>query len=61
MYVAVHYGHFWEILSQNKGMNFYSCGLIFILFLKILVSKAQKSMDHLPIFKIFEIKAKLHL
>ena len=56
-----HYGHFWEILSQNWGMNFYSYGLIFVLFLKILAFNAQKSMDHLPYFEIFEIEAKLHL
>ena len=42
-------------------MNFYFCGLIFILFLKILAPKGQKSVDHLPSFEIFEIKTKLHL
>ena len=57
----LHYGHFWKILSQNCGINFYSYGLIFILFLKILASRAQKSVDHLPSFKIFEIEAKLPL
>ena len=59
--IEAHYGRFWEILSQNWGMNFYSCGVIFMLFLKILASKAEKSMDHLPSFEIFRIEAKLHL
>ena len=39
----VHYGQFRENLSQNWGMNFWSCGFIFILFLKVLTSKAQKN------------------
>ena len=41
--VLVHYSHFWEILSQNWGKNFYSCGFIFTLFLKIFAFKAQKN------------------
>ena len=50
-----------KILSQNWGMNFCSCGFIFILFLHILASKAQKTVDHVPSFEIFEIETKLHL
>ena len=42
-------------------MNFGSRGFIFILFLKILASKAQKSVDHVPSFKVFEIETKFHL
>ena len=56
-----HYGRFWEILSQKWGMNFCSCGFIFILFPKILTSKAQNTADHVPSVKIFEIETKLHL
>ena len=41
-----HYGRFSEILSQNWGMNFCSCGFIFILFLNILAAKAEKTVDH---------------
>ena len=33
-----HYGRFWEILSQNWGMNFCSCGFIFFF---ILISFTQ--------------------
>ena len=51
----------WEILSQNWGMNFCPCGFIFVLFLKILASRAQKTVDHVPSFEIFEIETKLHL
>ena len=52
---------FWEILSQNWGMNFDSSGCIFIPFLKILAFKVQKTADRLPSFGIFENKAKLQL
>ena len=58
---VTHYGRFCKILSQNWGMNFCSCGFIFILFLKILASKAQKTVDHMPSYDIFEIETKLHL
>ena len=58
---ATHYGRFWKILSQNWGMNFCSCGFIFILFLKILTSKAQNAADHVPSVEIFEIETKFHL
>ena len=47
-----------EILSQNWDMHFYSYSIIFTLFLKILASKAKKSVDRLPTFEHFEIKAK---
>ena len=57
----MHYGCFWEILSQNWGMNFDSSGCIFISFLKVLATKVHKSADHLPSFGIFEIEAKLQL
>ena len=43
------------------GMNFYFCGFIFILFLKILISKAQNNADYVPSVEIFEIEIKLHL
>ena len=56
-----HYGRFLEILSQNWGLNFHYCACIFMLFLKIFAPKAQKSVDYIPGFKIFEIEAKLHL
>ena len=56
-----HYDCFWEILSQNWGMIFYSCGVILIQVLQILASKAQKTADDLPGLKIFQIEAKLHL
>ena len=56
-----HYGQFWEILSQNWGVNFCPCGFIFILFVKIIASKAQKLVDDVPSFEIFEIETKLHL
>ena len=59
--VAAHYGRFWEILSQNWGMNFCSYDFIFILFLNILASKAQKTVNHVPSFEIFEIETKLQL
>ena len=42
-------------------MNFGVCGFIFILFLKILASKAQNTADHVPSFEIFEIETKLQL
>ena len=48
--MTVHYGWFWEILSQNWGMNFCSCGFIFIIFLNILALKAQKTEDHVQNF-----------
>ena len=56
-----HYGRFWEILSPNWGMNFCSCDFIFIIFLKNVASKAQKIVDHVSNFEIFEIEIKLHL
>jgi len=56
-----HYGRFWVILSQNWSLNFHYCGCIFMLYLKIIASKAQKPVDSLPGFKFFEIYAKLHL
>ena len=43
------------------GMNFYFCGFIFILFLKILASKAQNNADHVSSVEIFEIETKLQL
>ena len=58
--ITIHYGRFWEILSQNLDINFYSLGLIFTLFLKILASEAIESVNHLPNFEILEIKIKLH-
>ena len=42
-------------------MNFCSYDFIFILFLNILVSKVQKTMNHEPSFEFFEIETKLHL
>ena len=42
-------------------MSFCSCGFIFILLLKILASKAQKTVDHVPSFEIFKIETKLSL
>ena len=57
----VHYGRFWETLYQNWGINLYFSGLIFILYLKILAFKAQKTVDHLPSFEVSEIEAKLQL
>ena len=50
-----------KILSQNWGINFCFCGFIFILFLKILASKARNTADHVPSFEILEIETKLHL
>ena len=57
----LHYGQFWVILSQNWGMNFCSFGFIFILFLRILASKAHNTVDHVPNLKMFEFETKLHL
>ena len=42
-------------------MSFSSYGFIFILFLRILVSKAQKTVDHETSFEIFSIEIELHL
>ena len=42
-------------------MNFCACGFIFTLFLIILAPKAQKTVDHVLSFKIFEIETKLNL
>ena len=42
--LELHYDQFWEILSQNWGMKFCSYDFIFILFLNILASKAQKKV-----------------
>ena len=57
----VHYGYFWETLSQNWGKIFHSYGCIFIPFLKILALKAEISVCHLPDLEIFEIEATLYL
>ena len=57
----MHYGQFWEILSQNWSMDFCSCSFNLIVFLKILASKAQKPLDHVLSFEIFEIETKLYL
>ena len=50
---ATHYGRFWKILSQNWGMNFCFYDFIFILFLNILASKAQKNYESCTKFWIF--------
>ena len=42
-------------------MNFCFCGFIFILFLKILASKAEKTVDYAQSFEILEIETNLHL
>ena len=44
---AIHYGRF--------------CGFFFILFLTILASKAQNTVDHSYSLEIFEIESKLQL
>ena len=58
--ITTHYGQFWEILSQNWGMKFCSYDFIFIRFLNILASKAQKTMKYVPSFEFIEIETKLH-
>ena len=42
-------------------MNFCFCGFVFIIFLKILASKALNTADHVPSVEIFEIETKLQL
>ena len=59
--LPLHYGLFLEILSQNWSINFCSFGFIFNLFLSIFASKAQKTVDHVPSFEIFQIETKVHL